>query len=41
VARYILENPIRAGLVTRVEDYRFVGSLVYPLADLLVGVTSD
>jgi putative transposase len=41
VARYILENPIRAGLVTRVEDYQFVGSLVYPLADLIVGVTSD
>jgi REP element-mobilizing transposase RayT len=28
VARYILENPVRAGLVTRVEDYPFVGSEV-------------
>jgi putative transposase len=35
VAKYILENPIRAGLVTRVEDYPYVGSLVYTLRDLL------
>jgi hypothetical protein len=35
VARYILENPIRAGLVTRVEDYPFLGSFVYTLAQLL------
>jgi putative transposase len=35
VARYILENPIRAGLVTRVEDYPYVGSLVYTLRELL------
>jgi putative transposase len=27
-AKYILENPIRAGLVERVEDYSFVGSLL-------------
>jgi putative transposase len=38
VARYIIENPIRAGLVQRVEDYPFVGSLVYTLADLLTGL---
>jgi putative transposase len=38
VAKYILENPIRAGMVRRVEDYPFVGSLVYPLADLIAGV---
>ncbi len=40
IARYILENPIRAGLVARVEDYPFLGSLVYSLADLMIGVTS-
>ncbi len=28
VVRYIVENPVRAGLVERVADYRFVGSLV-------------
>ena len=37
VARYILQNPIRAGLVGRVEDYPFVGSSVYRLEDLLEG----
>ena len=37
VAKYILENPIRAGLVVCVEDYPFVGSMVYSLADLLEG----
>lgn len=35
VARYILENPVRAGLTTRVEDYPFVGSLKYSLAELM------
>jgi REP-associated tyrosine transposase len=35
VARYILENPIRAGIVRRVEDYPFVGSKVHPIAWLL------
>ena len=35
VARYILENPVRAGLVRRVEDYPFVGSKVYALSHLL------
>jgi putative transposase len=29
VARYILENPVRAGLVERIEDYPFSGSSVY------------
>ena len=38
VAKYILENPIRAGLVERVEDYPFVGSMVYSLAELLEAV---
>jgi len=35
VVRYILENPIRAGLVERIEDYPFVGSFVYTLPQLL------
>jgi putative transposase len=38
VARYILENPIRAGLVDRVEDYRFIGSFVYTLPQLLESI---
>ncbi len=35
VARYILGNPVRAGLVTGVTDYPFAGSDVYDLHDLL------
>jgi REP element-mobilizing transposase RayT len=35
VARYILENPVRAGLVANVEDYPFVGSFVHPLSELI------
>jgi putative transposase len=35
VARYILENPIREGLVTRVEEYPYLGSFVYTLQQLL------
>ena len=35
VARYILANPVRAGLVARVEDYPFVGSPAYGLDALL------
>ena len=41
VARYILENPLRAGIAQRVEDYPFAGSLVYPLKDLLAGFVSS
>ena len=40
VARYILENPIRRGLVTCVQDYPFVGSSVYTLDELLEGSTT-
>jgi putative transposase len=40
VAKYVLENPIRAGLVKRVEDYPFLGSLKYSVADLLDGIAS-
>jgi REP element-mobilizing transposase RayT len=35
VARYILNNPVRAGLVRNPTEYPFVGSLVYELKDLL------
>ena len=38
VARYILDNPVRAGLVARVEDYPFAGSMLYPLAEILAAV---
>ena len=35
VARYILQNPIRAGLVKRIEEYPYCGSFKWPLAALL------
>jgi hypothetical protein len=35
VARYILNNPIRAGLVKRIEDYPYCGSLEWSLEALL------
>jgi putative transposase len=35
VARYILENPVRAGLAKTVLEYPFVGSQVYDLKELL------
>jgi REP element-mobilizing transposase RayT len=35
VARYIVENPVRAGLVKSVEEYPFVGSQVCELKDLI------
>jgi len=38
VARYILENPIRGGLVKCVEDYAFVGSLKYSVKEILEAV---
>ena len=41
VAKYILENPVRAGLVERVEDYPFAGSLVYTLTELLGGLAQS
>jgi putative transposase len=34
-ARHILLNPVRAGLVARVEDYPFAGSLTHTLQELL------
>jgi putative transposase len=41
VARYILENPVRARLVTRAEDYPFTGSEVYTVAEILAAVQMD
>ena len=38
VARYILENPVRAGLTQTVEQYPFVGSLVCELRELLLSI---
>ena len=38
VARYILENPIRAGLAERVQDYPSCGSLMHPLEHILDAV---
>ena len=35
VARYILENPIRAGLVQSVRDYPYVGSTLYTIDQIL------
>jgi REP element-mobilizing transposase RayT len=37
--RYVLENPIRAGLVRDVREYPFIGSGVWPLEALLDFVT--
>jgi hypothetical protein len=39
VARYILENPLRSGLVARVEDYPFVGSQIFRLDEILEGTS--
>jgi putative transposase len=41
VARYILENPVRAGLVVALQDYPFSGSSVYSLNELLDAVQLD
>jgi REP element-mobilizing transposase RayT len=38
VAKYIVENPVRAGLVKTVFDYPFVGSQVFELKDLVASL---
>ncbi len=38
VARYILENPVRAGLVARIDEYEFSGSSVYSLEQIIEAV---
>lgn len=35
IAKYIIENPVRAGLVKSPLDYPFVGSTVWPLEELV------
>jgi putative transposase len=37
VVRYILENPIRAGLARSLNEYPFSGSSLFSLAELMVG----
>jgi hypothetical protein len=41
VARYILENPVRAGLVTTLQEYRFIGSSLYTREQLIEWVYSE
>jgi putative transposase len=38
VVRYIVENPLRAGLVEKVEAYPFAGSSMYSLGEVLQAV---
>ena len=38
LARYILSNPVRAGLVESPDEYPFIGSDVWSLAELLESV---
>ena len=38
VARYILDNPIRAGLCARVEDYPYIGSDTYTIDQIVEAV---
>jgi putative transposase len=38
VARYVLENPVRAGLVARIEDYPFSGSGMYSIGEILEAI---
>jgi putative transposase len=40
VVRYILENPLRAGLARSVQEYPFLGSGLYTLAELVDYVQS-
>lgn len=37
IARYIIENPLRAGLVSAPLDYPFIGSTEWSLEELLRG----
>ena len=36
IARYILENPVRAGLVGQARDYPWLGSDQFPIEDILL-----
>jgi hypothetical protein len=35
VARYILENPVRAGLVNSPDEYPFSGSIKFPVEQVM------
>jgi putative transposase len=35
VARYIFENPVRAGLVRSPEEYPFIGSVTHSIQEVL------
>jgi REP element-mobilizing transposase RayT len=39
VARYILGNPVRAGLVSTIRDYPYVGSDIWTLDELLQSIS--
>ena len=41
VVRYLLENPVRAGLVAQIEDYPFLGSFEYTRDELIEYVYFD
>ena len=39
--RYLIQNPVRAGLVERAEDYPYTGSQIYTLDELMLWVYGD
>jgi hypothetical protein len=39
VARYILENPVRGGLMASPEEYPFLGSGVWSVKEILEGTS--
>jgi hypothetical protein len=41
VARYIVENPVRAGLVATPREYPYLGSEVYTMDELLASICRD
>lgn len=41
VVRYIIDNPVKAGLVARVEDYPYIGSRTKSLKDLIEWSRAD
>lgn len=40
-ARYIVQNPVKAGIVKRPEDYPFTGSQIYTPHQLMTWVYAD
>ncbi len=40
-ARYLLANPLRAGMVESVEEYPFLGSLTMSVRELLYSASED